>query len=72
VLAVFGYRLIAVYIIVPFGALGRRRTATTWQSPPRSRQLAAESVTLPKNDGGLLPISRDVGCKSSRSRHQSG
>jgi uncharacterized membrane protein len=29
VLAVFGYLLIAVYIIVPFGALRRRRTATT-------------------------------------------
>jgi len=29
VLAVFGYLLIAVYIVVPFGALRRRRTATT-------------------------------------------
>ena len=29
VLADFGYLLIAVYIIVPFGALRRRRTATT-------------------------------------------
>jgi hypothetical protein len=29
VLADFGYLFIAVYIIVPFGALRRRRTATT-------------------------------------------